>query len=97
VRGKLTRAYRRGWNEALQMLLFVLEDEYGDEEPLTKRSIAQSCRRIRFRPYQVRAKTNQELAAFYGCSRRTIQYWRSKGAPLERGGDAMLRWVEERP
>lgn len=97
IKGKLTRSYRRGWNDALSTLLFALDDEFGETGVPATACNAEVCRRLRFGRSEVSIKTNQELAALYGCSQRTIQYWRSQGAPLEQSGKAMIRWLAKRP
>jgi hypothetical protein len=97
LRGKLTRCYRRGWNDALRTILSALDEDFGDEEELTRHQNVEICQGLWFRSYEVRSKTNRELADSYGCSPRTIQYWRSQGAPLEQPRRAMIRWLARRP
>lgn len=97
IKGKLPRSYRRGCNDALSTLVFALDDEFGEAGVPATACNAEVCRRLRFGRSEVSIKTNQELAALYGCSPRTIQYWRSQGAPLEQSGKAMIRWLAKRP
>jgi hypothetical protein len=38
-------------------------------------------------------KTNAELARKWRCSKRTIQYWKAQGCPLDGNGRYVLDWL----
>ena len=45
---------------------------------------------------RIKARTNAELAKRFGCSRRTIQYWRAQGCPFEDRVAYVFDWLARR-
>lgn len=97
-----SRPHMRSWNAALAAVRANVADLALDE-PLapgarqTLRTVTALCNRLAFPWASIVRKTNAELAAKYGCSERTIRYWKRRRAPLGRGQPAMLAWLARRP
>jgi hypothetical protein len=68
----------------------------GEEGHRLLAALGQVVAQLAYDADAIKAKTNAQLCKKYGCAKRTLQGWRSQGAPLDGRLDYLLDWWASR-